>query len=123
MQAWLIAAGIASAAVCGIHVFLGGPVIARPLLQVRGLHDVARYTNYYCWHMVTMVLAAMAAGYLIAAFRPAAVELAWASTIFAATFAIWSIALVVWKRQKPFDLPQWLLFLIVAGLGLVGLTV
>lgn len=122
MDIWLTTAGVATAAVCALHVFLGGPEAARPLLRARDLNRVARYTNYYCWHMVTIVLAGMAAAFFAAALSPPAVELAWAATLLAAAFALWSIGLVIWKKQKPFHLPQWILFLAVAALGGAGLA-
>ena len=122
MHAWLVVAGVAAAAVCALHIFLGGPAAATPLLRAKDINNVARYTNYYCWHMVTIVLASMAAAFLVAALSPPAIELAWAATLLSAAFAIWSIGLVVWKKQKPLHLPQWLLFVVVTALGGMGLA-
>ena len=122
MHTWLTVAGAAAAAVCALHTFMGGPAIAKPLLLAKGMNDVARYTNYYCWHMVTIILAGMAAAFIIAALLPQAIELAWATTLLSAAFAIWSIGLVVWKKQKPLHMPQWLLFVVVTALGGVGLA-
>lgn len=121
MHLWLTVAGAAAAGVWALHTFVGGPVIAGPLLKSRDMDSVARYTNYYCWHIVTIVLAGMAVGYFVAAYSAEAVELAWAATLLAAAFAIWSLVLVIWKRQKLFHLPQWLLFVGVTALGAIGL--
>ena len=43
-------------------------------------------------------------------------------TAIAAAFALWSVALIVWKRQKALDLPQWTLFAVIASLGAAGLV-
>jgi len=32
-----------------------------------------------------------------------------------------SLVLIAWKHRRPFDLPQWLLFLVVVGVALPGL--
>lgn len=122
MQIWLMTAGVAAGAVCALHIFLGGPAVAKPLLRAKDMNPVARYTNYYCWHTVTIVLASMALAFVLAALSPPAVELAWAATLLSAAFALWSIGLVVWKKQKPLHLPQWLLFVAVTALGGVGLA-
>ncbi len=118
---FLYGAAAVSAVVCGLHVFLGGPTSARPLLRARYLHPVAKYTNYYCWHIVTLVLVAMPVSFAWAARWPEAIELAVLMTALAAAFTVWSGALVVWKQQKPLHLPQWALFLPVTVLGLFGL--
>lgn len=121
MNGFLIAAAVLSLIVCGLHVWAGGPAIAGPLLRSGDLGRVAKYTNYYCWHIVTIVLAAMPVGFLMGAVRPESRDLAALMTVFAGAFMLWSLGLVVWKRQKPFHLPQWALFLPVAAAGALGL--
>jgi hypothetical protein len=118
---WLfLAAAAVSFVTWGIHVFAGGPTVARPVLQTEGLDPVAKHTAYYCWHLVSMVLLAMPLSFLRAAMRPQSRELAVLMSVLAAAFTLWSIALLVWKRQRALDLPQWILFLPIAVLGLLG---
>lgn len=119
---WLLAAGAASGATLLIHVFAGGPSIARPLLSATDIDEVARLTNYYCWHLVSITLAAMTFGFTYPAFTSGEAALAAMWTVIAAAFALWSVALVIWKRQRALDLPQWTLFAAIAGLGAVGLV-
>ena len=116
--AFAIAGGL-TLLIWGIHTFLGGPTIARPLLEAE-MEVVAKYTNYYCWHIVTITLAAMGGGFLYAAWVPEGRDVGILVTALCAAYALWSLLLVAWKHRKPFDLPQWLLFVVVTGVALVG---
>ena len=118
---WIWCACVASAATCLLHIFVGGKSTAKPLLASE-LGTVAKYTNYYCWHLVTITLAAMAVAYLSAAFWPNAWELAVAATLLAACFALWSIALNLIMKTHPFALPQWILFIPITIFGILGIA-
>lgn len=119
MNGWLLAA----AAVCGltavVHVFAGGPSVAGPLLASE-MDDEAKYTNYYCWHLVTIVIVVMTIGFAYGAVAETAEDLTLAMSGLAGAFTLWSVALVVWKRQSFLRMPQWLLFAPITVLGLVG---
>ncbi len=117
---YLVCAGL-SCIILAIHVFLGGPEIARPMRDCPNLNRVVRLTNYYCWHLVTISLAQLAVLFGWAAFTPAAAPLAVIGTATAGAFCIWGIALVIKTKQKYRHMPQGLLFLPVAIIGLVGL--
>ncbi|MFN7359511.1 hypothetical protein, partial [Brevundimonas sp.] len=82
---------------------------------------VVRYTNYFCWHLVSAALALMSAGFFYSALpqRPAAP--AAAATLFAATATILCLWLIVRFRLNPTHHPQWILFLPVVILGCLGL--
>lgn len=121
MNGWLLAAAGVSLVTWAIHVFVGGPTIAEPLLASKDLEPVPRYTNYYCWHLVSIVLLAMPVGFGLGALFEQSRDLAWLMTALAAAFAAWSLVLVAWKHRRPFQLPQWTLFVPIAILGLVGL--
>lgn len=103
-----------AAATCLIHLFLGGARIARPLLEATGLRTVPKLTLYYCWHMVTILLAGLAGMLLAAALLPAPV-LAWTALAFTLSFALLSLAIVAVKRVRPLHMPQWLLFLLIGA--------
>ena len=110
-----------SALTCLLHVFVGGPDTVGPLLK-SDLGTVSKYTNYYCWHLVTITLAALAAGYFIPIYWPGAWELAVAATLVAAGFTLWSIVLNLMVRKHPLALPQWMLFTPITIFGILGLS-
>ena len=118
---WLLAAGGAAALTTLIHIFAGGPTVAAPLLAAKDIAETPKLTNYYCWHIVSITLAAMSFAFFYAALVPGEVAMAAMWTVIAAAFALWSVTLVVWKRQKAFELPQWTLFAVITGLGSTGL--
>lgn len=103
-----------------IHVFAGGPTTARPLLASKDLAPVPKYTNYYCWHLVSLMLAAMSLGFALSVWERAPLQTAlW--TILAGASTVWSVVLFISKQQKPLHLPQWILFLPITILGILGL--
>ena len=125
MNIWFLAAGLLSLSLCLLHVFGGGKVAARPLLGTNDLNSVAKYTNYYCWHIVTIVIAGLGVMFLFAAYVESARELAVAASLFALLFSLWNIGLYFWVRKKFrhwYDLAQWLFFLPIWILGFVGLS-
>lgn len=123
MNSWFLAAGATSSAIALLHFFGGGPAIAGPLLAAKDIDDVAKYLNYYCWHIVTICLALMAASFVWSGLAATAWEAAFLGTIMAFAFCIWGIALVIIKQQRFRAMPQGWLFLPVAALGLVGFAV
>lgn len=114
-----VAAGL-TAVTWAIHTFVGGPEVATPLLASE-LNPVPRYTAYYCWHIVTLVLAAMALAFAYAAVVPNEVGIAVMSTALSVAFAAWSVGLVLSARRRFYELPQWTFFVLIAGAGGVGL--
>jgi hypothetical protein len=119
---WLFAAGVVAALSVLIHVFGGGPEIAHPLLRSKDISDVSKFVNYYCWHLVTMTIAAMAAGFIWASIDPTQTGLAWMWTVMAVLFTLWSLALIKWKQQKLFHMPQWTLFGVISVLAVAGMV-
>ncbi len=122
MNIWLAAAALVSLATALIHIFAGEREIARPLLRASDLASVPKHTQFYCWHIVSIVLLAMAAGYGYGSFEPTAIALNVMLTGLAASFALWNIGLILWKRLSPKHMIQWALFLPISGLGIAGLT-
>lgn len=122
MNGWFIAAAGASMATALVHILAGGRFIARPLLASTDLREIPKYTQYYCWHIVSIVLLAMAGGYAYCGLDPQAVALAVVLTGLATCFALWCALLIVWKRLSPLHMLQWMLFLPITLLGLAGLT-
>lgn len=121
MNVWLLLAGLAALAVMAVHVIVGGRLFAAPLLATEALHRVVRLTLYYCWHLVTLMIAALAAGFTVAALMPGQRALALAATALAAASAMLSIAIVAIHRVRPWHMPQWAYFTAITGLGAAGL--
>jgi len=121
MNKLLAAAAALSFFTWAVHTFLGGRTTAKPLLEAQDLEPVAKYTNYYAWHIVTIVLLVIAGGFAMASVREQSRELAILMTGLCAAFTIWSVVLIAWKHRKPLELPQWTLFLPLTVLGALGL--
>ena len=122
MNLWLWASAAAAFFTLLIHLILGGREIARPLLAARGLADVPKYTMYYCWHLVSLMIFAMAAMLAHVAFWGGPVELAWAGLALAAGSMAWSFVMIAALRLRPlWHYPQGWLFALVVALALPGL--
>lgn len=121
MNSWLLAAAVAALLTFVVHTFVGGRLIAAPLLAAQGLARIPRLTTYYCWHMVSILLLAMALALAWTAFR-ANPPLALLLVLLATAFAVLSLGLVAAFRVSPWQLPQWAFFVLIAVLGGVGLA-
>jgi len=121
MNNWYLAASLISGATCIIHVFIAGRENAAPLLAADGLGKVPKFTNYYCWHMVSIVLAAQALAFAIASQMPAERSLAIFATGGSIAFTLWSLGMIAIFKLRPLDFPQWAFFAPTSLLGLAGL--
>lgn len=120
MYAYLIPAAI-SLALIVLHFVQGGPEVVRPLLASRELPSDVVHVLYLCWHLVTIVLGASVVAYVGAAFDPAFRPYAVAATVVAGATAAWSFVLVMWKRQKHREMPQWIALLVLTLSGVWAL--
>ena len=82
-----------------------------------------KWTQFYCWHLVTITLAAMALGLGYAAFVPTAADLATMIALLAATFGLFGLILPPRIGQRYAEMPQGFLLLPVGVLALVGVLV
>lgn len=121
MNPWLAAAAALAAITTLIHAWLGGREIAAPLLAAERLRNVPKYTMYYCWHLVTIILAGQALAFTLAAFGHGSRDLAVFATAGAGLFALWSLGMVGSFRLRPAHFPQWALFAPMAACGALGL--
>ena len=121
MSIFLLPAAVA-ATIAAIHLFAGGREVARPLLSQEALPPVVTLTHYYCWHDVTSTRAGLTGAYVYAALAPEGHVLAVFATLLAGSFCLWGLALVMWKRQRHRDLPQWLLFAVLTASGVWALA-
>lgn len=107
--AYLLAA-IAAAITCVTHIVLGGRELVPPLLGCRALPRVVVVTHYYCWHLVSIALAMIAAGLAMAAWTPEWRPFGVAATVIAASFGGLNLVYALRFHLPPRYLPQWLLF-------------
>ena len=119
---WLAASAAVGLLTALIHWVVGGKLVARQLLTAGGLDPVARFSAYSTWHQVTLTTLAIAAAMALAATRADFNILAVFAVALAGTVSLWNLILVVWKRQSPLAMPQWLLFGAISGLGFAGLA-
>lgn len=122
MSIYLLPAAVATA-IAVVHFFLGGREAVRPLLLQDTMPPVVTLTHYYCWHMVTITLVGLAGAFGYASLTPDGRILAVFATYAAGLFAAWGLALVLWRSQRHRDMPQWMLFALLAATGAGALTV
>jgi len=104
-----------------IHTFAGGPELLPPLLKSKDIPEPIKLVHYYCWHIVTMVLFAVSAAYAYAAIEPGGRDFAIVATVFCFLCFSWGLFLVLWKKQKHSEMPQWILFIIQFAIGAYAL--
>jgi len=122
VNVFLLPAAVA-ALIAALHFFVGGRELARPLLRQNALPPVVTLTHYYCWHLVTITLLGLAAAFGYASLAPDGRVLAVFATVAAGLFAVWGLALVLWQAQRHRDMPQWMLFAVLAACGAAALAV
>ena len=122
MNYCLLAAAVLSFLWAGVHLFTGGKYIARPLLSTKELHRVVIYTQYYCWHLVTLKIFAMGAAFLYSAvyYTSDTRALSLFAVGLALGFAVLGIVMVPMVQQSYKDMPQGWMFVPVVILGILG---
>ncbi|MEM8615877.1 MAG: hypothetical protein AAGF20_02975 [Pseudomonadota bacterium] len=119
MNIWILAAAGLSAVTTLIHFFAGGREIARPLLDADDLQKIAKLTNYFCWHLITLVLAAITTGFVYIAYHPNELALLIGLSVLCLLFAVLNAGIILRYRVSPLLMPQWLL---LGGMGVLGFT-
>lgn len=109
----LAIAAVLMALIAGVHIFAGSRTDVAPLLA-SNMPEPARSTLYYCWHLVSIMLVAMALAYAMAALDEQYLLLAKAATLLAGLFAFWGFVAGLMRRQSLItQLPQGLMFALV----------
>jgi hypothetical protein len=121
MNNWFLVATVTSGIAFLTHTFVGGKFVAAPLLAVENMGKVSKYTNYYCWHIVTIVLAAQTLAFWLVAQSPNENLLAMFATGGAIAFLVWNLVMIFQFKLRLMKFPQWFLFLPTSLLGLAGL--
>ncbi|MFM7446921.1 MAG: hypothetical protein ACKO2N_24015, partial [Tabrizicola sp.] len=105
-----------------IHVFPGGKEIHRPMVSSELVAPLKAVWSVV-WHGVTVVLAFGGIALITAAFFPEqALALAALPIAVFLGFAGLFIAYGILRLGTIWTLPQWTAFLVIAGLGLVGIA-
>ena len=82
----------------------------------------SRWLNYICWHIVTVLLAAMAISLAFASFGRLSRDAVMLFAIFAASISVLSFAIALRGGVHPLRFPSTYLLAIVAVLDVAGLT-
>ena len=119
---------IATAALVGavtfyVHTFVGGRRVAAPLLADQNLPKESKWLNYYCWHIVTILIAMMAIGLALVAMGRASSDLAWFIGISSLLLSVLSAAVATKGDIAPYRFPSTTLFAAIGGLAIGGLLI
>ncbi|MEX0644470.1 MAG: hypothetical protein WD076_04125 [Parvularculaceae bacterium] len=106
-------------AMTGVHVFVGGRLIAAPLLE-SSLAGLPLRTLYLVWHGLTIVLAGMALLAADALFWRKRPDAAYLLSGLAGAFALLGFATIARFGVSPLDLPQWILFAPMSAAAFFG---
>lgn len=115
----LAAALLLAMAMTLIHVFIGGRLIAGPLLESE-LETLPRLTLYLCWHGITVILAGMALLCADALYWRRKADSAYVVAMLAAAFAVIGGALIARFDLSLLTLPQWIVFAPMSAAAFAG---
>ncbi len=124
MQVILLwAAAVMSMVTFAVHTFIGGPVVAKPLLENTNLPKASKWLNYYTWHVTTIFTLSMGGAYVYVALHPNRPELVVFLTGVTGALSLLSGAVAIKGSINPFRFPSTSLFASVSLLGLASLLV
>ena len=122
MNIYLASAGLLTVVTFALHTFIATSRVATPLLAADcQLSSKSRYTNYYCWHAITLTLVVQAGCFFWAAMPGKNLDLAVAATVLAIAYLLWNVALNLWLGPKRSSAPQWMFWVPISALGIIGL--
>ena len=122
MNFWLLlAAGVLSLLTALTHLVVGGHFIVRPLLRAADFRPVSKFTTYYAWHLVTIVLFTMSSGFFFAAAVPDQRPLVIVFAIISGAASVLNFGVIIYFKQKPTRLIQWIFFVPITILAVLAL--
>jgi hypothetical protein len=121
MNWFLFAAAVVSLITFFVHTFVGGYQVAKPLLNTPNIQEQVKLTTYYCWHISTILLLVMTGAYAYVAAFQFDIPLTVAVTSIAGACGLLSIGLIVVLKLKSLDYPQWMFFIPITLLAVLGL--
>jgi len=116
----VIGFAVASAAAVlgtGVHTLVGSRRVVAPLLKARDLTPPSRWLMFLCWHAVSVLLAVLAAGFAWAAWSAQARDIGLMLTALAAALALLTLYVAVRAGFRPWRLPPFVLFSLMAAAG------
>ena len=116
----LAAACVAAIVTFAVHTFVGGRYAARPLLADTRLPRASKWLNYFCWHVVTVLLAILAAVLGAGALGQVHADAIRLVAVIAASISVTSVAVTLKAGIPPLRFPATYLLAIVAGLAAWG---
>ena len=121
MNILTLIAALMSALTLGVHTFLGGPEIYDPILG-SDLENIFKTIFAVTWHIATTVMIVNSAALLYAAFKPeqrvgivALVSLQYLA--WAGLFIFYGLT----RLDSIWPMPQWIAFILIPALALLGL--
>jgi hypothetical protein len=116
MIGFLVASG-AAAVGAGVHTLIGSRRVVQPFLRARDLTPASRWLMFLCWHGISLLLVALAAGFGWAAWSGEGRDVGVGLTVLAAALAV--LTLLVARRAgfNPLKLPPFVLFSLMAAGG------
>ncbi len=122
MNYWLLSAGITALLLDLVHIFLGGREIHRPMVAAHW-PEPAKAIWSVVWHAVTALIALGGVALIVAAVLPdQALALAALPIALFLAFAGLFIGYGLIRLGTVRILPQWIAFLGISALGLIGLA-
>jgi len=119
---FLWAAAVLSVITFYVHTFIGGPVVAKPLLECEEISKASKWLNYYCWHNTTILIVALALAFSYSAYFQVGIELVIFSTGLSGALSLLSAFVAIKGRINPFRFPSTSLFAGICILGGVSLA-
>ena len=114
MIGFLLAA-VAAAAGVFIHGFVGSRIVVAPLLKAKDLTQPSRWLLFLCWHAVTVMLVALAAGFVWAALDPGAAVLGGMLAALTGTLAALTLYVCLRAGFPPWRVPPFVLFTLMTA--------
>lgn len=122
MNPWLLAAGVAALVLDLVHIFPGGRLIHRPMVAAHW-PEPAKAVWSVVWHAATAMMALGGIALIAAGLLPdIALALAALPVALFLTAAALFLAYGMKRLGTIWVLPQWLGFLGISALALVGLA-
>ena len=100
-----------------VHTFIGGPVVAKPLLECQEISKASKWLNYYCWHNTTILIFALAVAFAYSAYYEQGIELVVFATGLTGCLSLLSALVAIKGKINPFRFPSTSLF---AGICILG---
>lgn len=101
-----------------VHTFVGGPIVAKPLLENQTLPKASKWLNYYCWHNTTILLLFIGSAFVYSIFHSDALDLIIFVSLLSAALSALSAAVALKASINPFRFPSTSLFATIAAMGL-----